>query len=300
MDGDEVRSALPMAAAIDALETAFAATDPSGGPPRTVIANPRGHLLMMPASTEEALGVKLVTVTPGNQALGLPFVGAVYVLFDGPTQQPRAFLDGAALTEVRTAAVSGLATRLLARPDARRLVILGAGVQGRSHVSAMRAVRSIEDVAVLSRTEASASSLVAFLRKRGVEARVGGPADLEVADLICTCTTSETPVVAGTALPAGVHVNAVGAYTPAMRELDTPAIARARVAVETREAALAEAGDLLIPIDEGAIGPAHILADLHELATGAKVRRDRDDVTVFKSVGLAFEDLVLAQMAAAR
>ena len=163
----------------------------------------------------------------------------------------------------------------------------------------MRAVRPIDDVVVISRTRGSAAALVDALVADGVPARVGGPEDLADADLICTCTTSTTPVVHGDALAAGAHVNAVGAYTPAMRELDTAAIARSRLVVETRPAAMEEAGDLLLPIDEGAVGPDHIVADLHEVVNGAWVRRDAGDVTVFKSVGIAFEDLVLATAAVA-
>jgi ornithine cyclodeaminase/alanine dehydrogenase-like protein (mu-crystallin family) len=294
MDADDVRAALSIADVVDALERAFAAVDPSDGPMRIQLDTPRGKLLLMPAWSEAGLGVKLVTVTPANPAAGAPFVGGVYTLFDPRTQQPVAVLDGAALTEVRTAAVSALATRHLAREEAHRLVIVGAGVQGRAHAASVCAVRPIEDVAVISRSAASAEALVADLGARGMRARTGGAQDLATADVICTCTTSADVVVDGADLSAGVHVNAVGAFTPRTRELSTDAIVRARVAVETRAAALEEAGDLLIPIAEGAIGPEQIVADLHELVNGVSVRRDADDVTVFKSVGLAFEDLVVA------
>lgn len=299
LDAAAVRDALPIPFAIDALQRGFAEVDPSGGPARIQLATPQGGLLLMPAWDASGVGVKLVTVTPGNEARGLPFVAAMYLLFDAQTQRPVAVLDGSALTAVRTAAVSGLATRFLARDDAHRLVVVGAGVQARAHAGAMRAVRPIDDVVVISRTRGSAAALVDALVADGVPARVGGPEDLADADLICTCTTSTTPVVHGDALAAGAHVNAVGAYTPAMRELDTAAIARSRLVVETRPAAMEEAGDLLLPIDEGAVGPDHIVADLHEVVNGAWVRRDAGDVTVFKSVGIAFEDLVLATAAVA-
>jgi ornithine cyclodeaminase/alanine dehydrogenase-like protein (mu-crystallin family) len=299
LDAEAVRRALPMAFAIDALQRGFADVDPSGGPARIQLPTPQGGLMLMPAWDDAGVGVKLVTVTPGNEARGLPFVAAIYLLFDPQTQRPVAVLDGSALTAIRTAAVSGLATRFLARDDAHRLVIVGAGVQGRAHAASMRVVRPVDDVVVISRTRASAAALADDLRGDGVRARVGSAADLADADLICTCTTSTTPLVQGDMLAEGVHVNAVGAYTPQMRELDTAAIARSRLVVETRPAAMEEAGDLLIPIAEGAVRATQVVADLHEVVNGARVRRDARDVTVFKSVGIAFEDLVLATAAVA-
>jgi ornithine cyclodeaminase/alanine dehydrogenase-like protein (mu-crystallin family) len=222
------------------------------------------------------------------------------VLFDAESQAPVAVLDGAALTAVRTAAVSGLATRLLAREDARRLVLYGAGVQASSHLEAMVAVRPVEEVVVVSRGRARAESLVERAGALGVRASVGETGAERDADLVCTCTTSPAPVVGGDALPDGVHVNAVGAYTPAMRELDTEAVRRAKVVVERREAAMAEAGDLLIPMGEGAIGPEHVLAELAEVVRGTRIRTSDADVTLFESVGVAFEDLVVARAAVDR
>jgi ornithine cyclodeaminase/alanine dehydrogenase-like protein (mu-crystallin family) len=292
LDAAAVRRTLAPTGLVDALEEAFRRNDPSGAPLRTVLETDRGRLLLMPAWGTAGVGVKLVTLTPDNPAAGEPFIGALYVLFDPITQQPAAVLDGAELTARRTAAVSALATRHLARPDAHRLVVFGAGVQARAHVEAMRAVRPIDEVVVIARTPAHAEELVRAVD--GIEARVGAPEDVASADIVCTCTTSPDPVVRGASLSAGVHVNAVGAYTPATRELDTEAVRRARILVETRQAALAEAGDLLIPIEEGAIGPEHVQADLHALLNGAEVRVGPEDVTVFVSVGLAFEDLAVA------
>jgi ornithine cyclodeaminase/alanine dehydrogenase-like protein (mu-crystallin family) len=251
----------------------------------------------MPTSGVAGVGVKLVALTPTNQERGLPFINAVYVLFAAETQTPEAVIDGSALTALRTAAVSGLATRYLARPDARRLVIFGAGVQASSHVEAMLAVRSVERVVIVSRTRAHAEALVDRVRGTGVEASVGEPDAVADCDLICTCTTSATPLFDGNALLGGTHVNAVGTYLPNAREVDTATVSRAKVAVETREAALEEAGDLLIPIGEGVVGPGHVLADLKELVRGAAVRASAEDVTVFKSVGIAFEDLIVARAA---
>jgi ornithine cyclodeaminase/alanine dehydrogenase-like protein (mu-crystallin family) len=238
--------------------------------------------------------VKLVTLTDANPVAGLPLIHAVYVLFDPVTQAPTAILDGAALTAVRTAAVSGLATRHLARPDAHRLVVFGAGVQAGAHLEAMAAVRPIDEVDVVSRTPASAERLVARAAAMGIAARPGTPDAVGRADVVCTCTTSPTPVVTGSTVPAGAHLNAVGAYLPDTREVDTETVRRARVVVESRDVAAAEAGDVLVPISEGAIDASHVVADLHQLVGGAQVRRGPQDVTLFVSVGMAFEDLVVA------
>jgi ornithine cyclodeaminase/alanine dehydrogenase-like protein (mu-crystallin family) len=297
LDAAELRRRLPMSAAIDALEVGFREQDPSAIPMRSHLATPAGSLLLMPAFGHGGVGVKLVTLTPDNPERHLPFIGAVYVLFDAMTQMPEAVLDGAALTALRTAAVSGLATRHLANPDAARLVIFGAGVQANSHLEAMLAVRPIEHVMVVSRTLARARAVVDSARERGVRAEVGDPDEAYHADLVCTCTTSDVPLFDGALLAAGTHVNAVGSYQPTSRELDTAALLRARLVVETREAAFAEAGELAIPMGEGAFGRDHVIADLAEVVKGAEARTSPSDVTVFKSVGLAFEDLIVARAA---
>ncbi|MBY5162716.1 ornithine cyclodeaminase family protein [Salsipaludibacter albus] len=298
LDGAELARRLPMAAAVDALEAVFAGGEASA-PPRVHAAVPGGTLLVMPASSPALVGVKLVTVTPGNPNRGHPLIHGLYIAFDVATGAPSALVDGAALTALRTAAVSGLATRHLARPDSTHLVVLGAGTQARSHVAAMRAVRPIDRVTVVSRTRASADRLVDELRGEGISARVGDPTDVGVADLVCACTTSDTPVVAGTDLSPGAHVNAVGAYTPTTRELDTATMQRGRIVVEDRDAALAEDGDLAIPVAAGDLSRDAVVADLAELVTGTPVRRSDDDVTVFTSVGLSIEDLAVVAAALA-
>ncbi|HEX9717208.1 MAG TPA: ornithine cyclodeaminase family protein [Actinomycetota bacterium] len=300
IEADDLRRLLPMEAAVDALEAAFGSGPLPVAPLRGHIDTGSGTLLTMPAAGLHGAGVKLVTVTPSNPGLGLPLIQGVYVLFAPKTQEPEAAIDGAALTALRTAAVSGLATRHLALPGASSLVIFGAGTQARSHLDAMRAVRPVERVTVVSRTEARADELAEAARKMGLETTTGTPEDVADADLVCTCTTSQTPVFDGVRLPEGAHVNAVGAYTPDTRELDEETVRRGRVVVETREAALAEAGDLLIPMRAGVVGANHIVADLSEVVKGAPVRRGPDDVTVFKSVGVAFEDLVVARAAVDR
>jgi ornithine cyclodeaminase len=297
LDAVELHRRLPMSAAIEALEAGFSAQDPSAAPLRSHLATPAGSLLLMPAFGDGGVGVKLVTLTPDNPERRLPLIGAVYVLFDATTQTPEAIVDGAALTALRTAAVSGLATRHLANPDAGRLVIFGAGVQARAHLDAMVAVRRIEHVTVVSRTLPRAQEVVDMAHERGVDAEVGEAADVADADLVCTCTTSDVPLFDGGRLVDGVHLNAVGSFQPTSRELDTAALLRAVVVVETREAAFAEAGELSIPMGDGAFGREHVVADLAEVVHGASVRTARSDITVFKSVGLAFEDLIVARAA---
>jgi ornithine cyclodeaminase/alanine dehydrogenase-like protein (mu-crystallin family) len=294
VDAEELGRRLPMIAAIDALEVAFRDGDPSSTPLRSQTDTAAGSLLLMPAASSAGVGVKMVTLTEANPARGLPLIHALYVLFDAAAQAPRLLIEGGALTGLRTAAVSGLATRLLARPDARRLVIFGAGVQARAHLVAMAAVRPVAELAVVSRTPERAAELVGIAGAMGIRAGMGGSDAVADADIICTCTTATEPLFDGRRLPEGAHVNAVGAYRPEARELDTETVRRARVVVETRDAAWEEAGDLVIPLGEGAIERDHVIADLQELAQGAEVRRGPGDVTLFESVGLASEDLAVA------
>jgi ornithine cyclodeaminase/alanine dehydrogenase-like protein (mu-crystallin family) len=292
---EELRARLPMVAAVDAMEGAFRNLDPGGGPLRTHVDTPAGTLLVMPAVGEAGLGVKLVSLTPSNPDRGLPFIHASYVLFETETQVPEAVLDGSALTAIRTPAVSAVATRHLSREDASRLVVFGAGVQARSHLEAMCAVRPVRDLVVVSRSPGPAEALVEEGLARGLDARLGDPDAVGEADLVCTCTTADEPLFAGMRLAPGAHVNAVGSYRPETRELDTETVRRSRVVVETREVALAEAGDLLIPIEEGVVQAGHIVADLAETVRGAEVRRSPEDITLFKSVGMGFEDLIVAR-----
>src|ERR671918_460340 len=220
IDADELARLLPMRAAIDALERAFAEPELPEAPQRTVVAVAAGELLLMPAAGSAGVGVKLVTLAPDNRGRGLPFVQAAYVLFDPDTLSPRAVLDGTALTNLRTAAVSGVATRHLAGPGASGLVIFGAGATATAHLDAMVAVRPIRSLGVVSRSRGPAEALAARGRDRGLEAAVAGAEAVAEADVVCTCTTSERPVFDGGLLAPGAHVNAIGAYRPDMRELD--------------------------------------------------------------------------------
>lgn len=284
-----------MAQAVDALERTFASTTTAEAPLRSHVEVPSGMLLTMPAAGDDGVGVKLVTLNPSNPDRGLPFIHGVYVLFSPATLEPEAIIDGGAITALRTAAVSGLATRHLAREDASRLVIFGAGTQGHSHLDAMLTVRPIACVTVVSRSAGPAEELATRARSLGLDATVGDPGSVANADIICCCTTSPTPVFDGSRLPDGCHVNAVGAYTTDTRELDDATMKRGKIVVEEREAALAEAGDIVIPLESGAIEGESVVADLFEVVAGEPVRTSNADVTVFKSVGIAFEDLAIAR-----
>jgi ornithine cyclodeaminase len=297
---EELRRLVPVDVAIDALEAALVTGPLPEAPPRSRVETGAGELLLMPAAGNQGIGVKVVTVAPGNPGRGRPLVQAVYALFDPDTLAPEALFDGSALTALRTAAVSGLATRHLAKSDAGRLVLFGAGVQATAHLEAMTAVRPVERVWVVSRTLERTERLAARAAEAGLRAATATPDVVQEADLICTCTTSAGPVFDGARLRPGTHINAVGAYRPDQREVDDETIRKARIAVDTREAALAEAGDVLIPMGSGVIQASDIVADLAEVVQGAPVRRRPDDITLFKSVGVAFEDLIVARAAADR
>jgi ornithine cyclodeaminase/alanine dehydrogenase-like protein (mu-crystallin family) len=296
LDAAAVAAALPWPVAIAALVAAFETEDPDG-PARAHLDVPDGELLLMPAHGAAGVGVKLVTIAPGNPARGLPLIHGTYVLFAPGSLAPEAVLDGTALTIVRTAAVSALATDRLARLDASRLTVFGAGVQARAHALAMASVRPIASVTVVGRDPERAAALVADLRAAGLDAATAGPEAVADADLVCTCTTSADPVFDGAALAPGTHVNAIGAYRRDLRELDDTALSRAAlVAVETRTSALAEAGDIVHAVAAGALD-ADDLVELRDVVTGAAGRSGREDITVFKSVGVALEDLAVARAA---
>ncbi|HZK51512.1 MAG TPA: ornithine cyclodeaminase family protein [Actinomycetota bacterium] len=294
----ELRNALSMKNAIDALDDAFSGVLPTA-PPRSHLDVGRGALLLMPAWSDDlGTGVKLLTVAPDNPSAGLPLIHGVYVLFDGESLRPSALLDGAALTGIRTAAVSAVATRHLARPESRTLLVFGGGTQGLAHVEAMGEVLpELERVLCVSRSDSSAKRLVERAAQLGYGAEVASPDAVELADVVCTCTTSSSPLFDGALLRSGAHVNAVGAYKPDARELDDASIARSKVFVEVKEPALQEAGDLRLPVEAAVLAPGDV-TELGDVAGGrAAGRTGVEDITVFKSVGVAFEDLVVAAAA---
>jgi ornithine cyclodeaminase/alanine dehydrogenase-like protein (mu-crystallin family) len=238
VSAETLRAAMSFTEAADALAAGLSArTDCDLDPvPRSVVVLPGGdELLVMPAHGKEGAGVKLVTIARGNPARGAPTVQGLYTLFGREDRAPRLIVDGAGLTRLRTAAVSALATRALARPESRRLVVFGAGVQAAAHVEAMRAVLPIEEVTVVGSgpDSLSAHALVDQLRRDGLTARLGVPRDVAQADVVCTCTTAEEPVFADADLPSGVHVNAIGAYRASMCELPPELLGRALLVVES-------------------------------------------------------------------
>ena len=263
-------------------------------PLRSVVRPPGadGFMGLMPAhrgGEKPAFGLKVVCIFPGNPARGLDAHQGAVVLFDGETGEVRAIANASAITAIRTAAVSAVATRALAREDARTLAILGAGVQAKSHLEAMQVLREWERIVVWSRTREHAEQLGVDVADTAVEA-------LRDADVVCTTTTAREPVVRRSWLKQGAHVNAVGSSIATTRELDTGTMADAALFVDRRESTLNEAGDYLFAAGEGAIGPDQIRAELGEVLAGSgEGRRSPDELTVFKSLGLAVEDLACAQ-----
>jgi alanine dehydrogenase len=303
LTGVEVTRLLPMEACIGVMEQALTALARGEAqvPLRTVLRLPRerGVFGVMPARTDQpdAFGCKVITVFPGNEGTRYDSHQGAVLLFEPDHGTLVAILDAAAVTAIRTAAVSAVATRALARADAGDLAILGAGVQARTHLEAMPAARGLRRVRVWSRREASRAAFAAWARERGLDAEPRATAREAVAgaDLVCTVTASREPVLRGKWLAEGAHVNAVGASLPSARELDTEAVRRARLFVDRRESALHEAGDFRIPRDEGAITDAHILGELGDLLLGrVEGRTGPADVTLFKSLGLAIEDVAAA------
>ena len=303
ISGREVRDALPWPELIEALRTGFRAGCESPLRHAHKVEMPGeadASLLLMPAwKSGEAMGVKLVTVTPGNRDRALPAVNAVYVLFDAATGQAKAVLDGEELTGRRTAAASALAASYLARPDASRLLVLGAGRIAGDLPFAHAAVRPIREVAIWARKPAKAEALAAELQAAGFAAQVAEDLESAVAsaDIISTATLSTEPLIRGDWLRPGQHLDLVGAFRAAMRESDDRAVQRARIFVDTRIGALAEGGDIVQAIRTGAITPEAVQAELSELCSGLHPGRERpEDITLFKSVGCALEDLVAAEL----
>jgi ornithine cyclodeaminase/alanine dehydrogenase-like protein (mu-crystallin family) len=300
----DVRQALPMREAIEAMKRAFAqlSTGQAEVPLRVPVHVPRhsGLTLFMPAylAADDQMAVKIVSVFHDNPAQGLPLIYALVVVIDARTGAPVAAMEGASLTALRTGAASGAATDLLARPDAAVAAVFGAGVQGRTQLEAVCAVRPIREAWVYDldsqRAQVYAREMGGLL---GIPVHVAaGPAEaVRRADVVCTATTSSTPVFDDADIRPGTHINAVGAYTPQMREVPTETVLRARVVIDHRTASLAEAGDLLIPIREGRMTEEHIWAELGEIAAGLKPgRMSSEEVTLFKSVGVAVQDVAAA------
>lgn len=296
----DVARLLSMEACIDAMTDALRITNQGGAvlPLRSAVWMPdrTGMIGMMPGFLGQpaSLGLKVVSIFPGNHGTGYDSHQGVVMLFDIKHGSPIAIIDASSITAIRTAAVSAVATRALARDDAGDLALLGAGVQAASHLAAMRAVRTIRRVRVWSRDRARAQRF-ADASPVAVEVMPTAQAAVAGADLICTTTAARQPILEGAWLHAGCHINAVGASVATARELDTAAVVRARLIVDSRESALAESGDFLIPRAEGALGDDHIAGELGDVLLGRVTgRRAGDEVTLFKSLGIAIEDLAAA------
>jgi ornithine cyclodeaminase/alanine dehydrogenase-like protein (mu-crystallin family) len=300
----EVQELLAMPACIEMMEAVLA--DLVNGHAiqalRSVVPLEGGNVLgLMPTylKRDEKVGAKVITVFPGNHGKGFPSHQGFVSLFNSTDGQLEAIVDGTRITAIRTAAVSAAATKLLAKPEAATLAVIGTGEQARTHIEAMLLVRPITKITVWGPNPTHAERLRAETASRypAVLVSIASSAQEAVADadIICTVTASTTPIVQGAWIKAGAHVNAVGACRAKDRELDTELVRRAELFVDRTESAVNEAGDYLIPLQEGAISENHILAEIGELLVGAKEGRRSDSaITLFKSLGLACEDLAAA------
>jgi ornithine cyclodeaminase/alanine dehydrogenase-like protein (mu-crystallin family) len=300
----EVERLLPMERCIELMGETLAALSrgEAVNPLRAIVRIPEGPnmLGLMPAALSKppAFGAKLISVFPENRAAGLESHQGFVALFESEHGRPVALVDASAVTAIRTAAVSAVATRALANPGAGDLALLGSGTQARSHLSAMLAIRPIRRVRAwspdrerLTHFAADAGTLTGF----EVEAADSAQAAVDSADLVCTVTAAREPILHGAWLSAGCHVNAVGSSTPAARELDADAVRRARFFVDRRESALAESGDILAAIRDGAVDERHIVGDIGDVLNGTVTgRREPREITLFKSLGLGVEDLAAA------
>jgi ornithine cyclodeaminase len=308
VDAAQLEAAAPMPDLLDAIEAAYrdVAAGRDHSPLRNRVPLTGGDLVLMPGVREGGTGasVKLVTIMPGNAERGLPTIHAVVVWFDASTGEPRALLDGAALTAMRTGAASGVGTRLLARSDARRLAIFGVGAQAAWQVRAVLAARPIQEVRVWSRTaERRAAFAVQMSAELGPGVGVAAAASSEDAvrgaDVICCATTSSEPVFSADWVSPGTHINGIGSFKHGMVELPPELFARAvLVAIDSREAALAEAGDVVAAIQAGILSEES-LVEIGSVEPGWAAQRDPAAITVFKSVGLAIQDVAAAELVVA-
>lgn len=273
-------------------------------PLRTIVRPPdaRGLLGLMPAyrhGKHGAFGMKAICVFPGNPALGKDAHQGLVMLFSQETGEPLALMNASQITAIRTAAVSAVATRLLARPDASELGIIGAGVQARTHLVALALVRTIRRARVACRNKEHAFELVHEMQEKvpfPLEAVSDNEAAVRDADIIVTATSAHEPVISRDWIAGGAHLNAIGTHSPQSREIDTATMAAARIFVDRRESALNEAGDYLLAARDGAVTPESIVAEIGELVIETKQgRTSPSEITLFKSLGLAIEDVVCAE-----
>ena len=303
IDAAGVRARLPMKRCIEAMRTAMRAVSEGSlvAPRRMVmpLADASGHLFVMPGSAREphVYGAKLISLHPGNPAAGRPAIQGFVALFDAVSGAPVALIDGAQITASRTAAASALATELLARADARTLGILGASVQATTHLEAMALVRNITEVRLWTRSSQKAAQFVARHARANAAplCAVASAEEAAACDIVCVVTGAHEPVIRGEWLRPGSHVNLVGAHTASTRESDTDLVVRSRLYVDSLDSAFSEAGDILIPLAEGAIARSHVVGEIGALLLGRIAgRRDAREITVYKSLGLVAQDLFAA------
>jgi alanine dehydrogenase len=311
LTASDLHKALPMKESIEAIKQAFASL--SGGkaevPLRSRVAVPpqNGLSLFMPAYVQmnksEALAIKVVSLFPNNPSRGLAYIQAAVLVLDTETGRPKALLEGSSLTAIRTGAAGGAAIDLLARPESRILAIFGAGVQGRKQLEAACTVRKIETVFIYDPDPKQSQSFVSEMAGQGVIPRDLRPAKnsseaVKNADIICTATTSSKPVFTDIDVKPGTHINGIGSYTPSMQEIPEETVIRAQIFVDSCEASMAEAGDLIMPLTAGKFDKSHISNELGELVLGRiPGRRSPEQITFFKSVGVAVQDAAAANLA---
>ena len=306
----QVTELLPMADCVDLMESTLKTLSRGGAilPLRTILRLPEGRGIFgsMPSylNPPDAIGLKAISVIPGNEGTKYDSHQGVVLLFEATHGTLQAILDASSITAIRTAAVSGVATRALARPDAGDLAILGTGVQGHSHLDAMAVARPLRRVRVWGRNPENLAAFVTAAKARypfPIESASSVEAALAGADIVCTVTGARTPIVERRWVAAGAHLNVVGASLAAARELDSDTVAAARVYADRRESLLAESGDFLIPKSEGRFGDEHLVGELGDVLDGKVVGRQSPmDITMFKSLGLAIEDLAAAHLVAKR
>jgi len=306
LDSEQIRELLPMRDCIELMADALSslARDEVFQPLRTIIRPPeaRGLLGLMPAyrtGDHGAFGMKAICVFPGNPAIGKDAHQGAVMLFSRETGEIIALMNASEITAIRTAAVSAVATRLLARDDAHELAIIGAGVQARTHLAALDAVREITQARVACRNIEHAQEVVLEMQPRfsfPIEAVKTNEEAVRGADLVVTATSSQEPVLYKDWISPGAHVNAIGTHSPNSREIDSATMAAARIFVDRRESALNEAGDYLLAANEGLINAESIVGEIGELLIGTKQGRNSvDEITLFKSLGLAIEDVACAE-----
>lgn len=293
LDAFAMTGALSWSEVIDALALALGSmTSDDRNVPRVGVSVGAGELLLMPSENASAVGIKVVGVAPGNPGNGLPRIQGVFILMDARTLTPIASMDGTALTNIRTPGLSALAVREIAAPDSKCLVVFGSGPQARGHIAAVCSVRPIESVRIVARDPRGVAVLIGELDATALDARAGTPADVAGADIVVCATTGRTAVFDGSVLAQHACVVAVGSHEPDARELDDIVFRRAsRVVVEDRETALREAGDVIQAISAGALD----VGSLTDLRSVLAHPRTTDGIGVFKSVGMAWQDLAIAE-----